>query len=150
MHDWFKSYGNLPICGVAPVKICAYSLCSRLVVFLYWEKLFIWLFFQTWEQTHFSQMNRVIQKKCFEFVFSGKGLNPQNLRAGTKPISWPFCKKICLFFLISWNTFWNANSIWVNINVNKNLIYFSYKICRKYKKMKKRRKKKKIRQKTYV
>ena len=118
----------------------------------YIKKQKFWYFFQSWERKK-NLLRRIglsIKKKqCFAFVFSIKGLNPQILWAGTKQISLPLLKISFLFFLIYRNTFWNANSIGVNFNVNIHFISFSYKMCGKYKK-KKRAEKGNIRQKKRV
>ena len=115
LHWWIFLIG-----GVASGRVCPYSLLSRLLFFSYWKNCLNGIFFQSWEQTNVGPNNRVIKKKlCFSSVFFGKGVYPQNLWAKTKKNSLPFWKYFFLLFLISLNTFWNANSIWVRFNAEK-------------------------------
>ena len=55
-------WGIYPIGGVASGRICPYSMPSRLVFFFILRKIFMWQFFQSWEQTSVGQNNRVFQK----------------------------------------------------------------------------------------
>ena len=96
LHGWI-----LPICGVASRRVCGRSLRSMLVFFIYRENKYIVLLFcfvLSWEPTNYIRRIWLSKKRlCFAFVFSSRGLKPQNLQSRTHKISRPFSNDFFLF-----------------------------------------------------